>query len=72
VEVHPADAAKLGLSNLQEVTLESRNGKVTVQAAISEKAAPGVLFVPYHFGPQGGNQLTGRDLRITRVKIEKG
>ncbi len=71
VEVHPTDAAKLGLTNYQEVTLESRNGKVTVKAAISEKAAPGVLFVPYHFGPQGGNQLTGRDLKTVRVKIEK-
>jgi predicted molibdopterin-dependent oxidoreductase YjgC len=71
VEVHPADAAKLGLTNYQEVTLESRNGKVTVKAAISERAAPNVLFVPYHFGPNGGNQLTGRDLKTVRVKIEK-
>jgi predicted molibdopterin-dependent oxidoreductase YjgC len=71
VEVHPADAAKLGLTNYQEVTLESKHGRITVKAAISEKAAPGVLFVPYHFGLQGGNQLTGRDLRITQAKIEK-
>ncbi len=70
VEVHPADAHKLGLTNYQEVTLESKHGKITVKAAISEKAAPGVLFVPYHFGLHGGNQLTGRDLRITRVKVE--
>jgi formate dehydrogenase alpha subunit len=70
VEVHPADAHKLGLTNSQEVTLESKHGKMTVKAAISEKSAPGVLFVPYHFGLHGGNQLTGRDLRITRVKVE--
>ena len=70
VEVHPADAHKLRLTNYQEVTLESKHGKMTVKAAISEKAAPGVLFVPSHFGLHGGNQLTGRDLRITRVKVE--
>jgi predicted molibdopterin-dependent oxidoreductase YjgC len=71
VEVHPADAARLGLTNYQEVALESKHGKITVKAAISEKVAPGVLFVPYHFGPHGGNQLTGRDLKITQAKIEK-
>jgi predicted molibdopterin-dependent oxidoreductase YjgC len=71
VEVHPADAAQLGLTNYQEVTLESKQGKITVKAAISEKAAPGVLFVPYHFSLHGGNQLTGWDLKIAHVKIEK-
>jgi formate dehydrogenase alpha subunit len=71
VEVHPADAAQLGLTNYQEVNLESKQGKITVKAAISEKAAPGVLFVPYHFGLHGGNQLTGRDLKIAQAKIEK-
>jgi len=70
VEVHPEDAAQLGLTNYQEVALESKHGKITVKEAISEKAAPGVLFIPYHFGMHGGNQLTGRDLRITRVKVE--
>ncbi len=71
VEVHPADAAQLGLTNYQEVTLESKNGKIAVKAAISEKAAPGVLFIPYHFGPNGGHRLTRRDLSISRVKVEK-
>ncbi len=71
VEVHPADAARLGLTDYQEVILESKHGKITVKAAISEKTAPGVLFVPYHFGLHGGNQLTGRDLRIPHVKLEK-
>jgi formate dehydrogenase alpha subunit len=71
VEIHPEDAAQLGLTNYQEVALKSKHGKITVKAAISEKSAPGVLFIPYHFGPHGGNQLTGRDLRIAHVRIEK-
>jgi formate dehydrogenase alpha subunit len=71
VEVHPEDAAQLGLTNYQEVAVKSKHGKITVKAAISEKSAPGVLFIPYHFGLHGGNQLTGRDLRIARVRIEK-
>jgi predicted molibdopterin-dependent oxidoreductase YjgC len=71
VEVHPADATRLGLTNYQEVNLESKNGKIAVKAAISERAAPGVLFVPYHFGLHGGNKLTGRDLKITQAKVVK-
>jgi anaerobic selenocysteine-containing dehydrogenase len=71
VQVHPADAQKLGLEDQQRVVLKSRNGEVTVKASISSGAAPGVLFIPYHFGREGGNQLTGRDLTITRVQLEK-
>jgi formate dehydrogenase alpha subunit len=71
VLVHPADARSLGLTEGQEVTLESKHGKITVRVTISGKAAPGVLFVPYHFGLNGGNQLTGWDLRLTRVKLQK-
>jgi len=70
VEVHPADAQKLGLGDSQKITLVSRNGKITVKASITKDTAPGVLFVPHHFGPGGGHQLTGRDLKITRVKVE--
>ena len=69
LEVHPADAARLGLTNYQEVNLESKHGKITVKAAISEKAAPGILFVPYHFGLHGANKLTGWDLKIAHIKI---
>ncbi len=70
VLVHAADARNLGLADGQKVTLESRHGKITVNVSISGKAAPGVLFVPYHFG-NGGNHLNGWDLRITRVKLAK-
>ncbi len=71
VLVHSSDARNLGLADGQKVTLESRQGKITAKVSISGKAAPAVLFVPYHFG-NGGNQLTGWDLRMTRVKLQKG
>ncbi len=71
VQVHPVDAQKLGLEDQQRVVLKSRHGEVTVKASISPGAAPGVLFIPYHFSREGGNHLTGRDLTITRVQLEK-
>ena len=69
--IHPTDARALGLDEGHTVSLESPQGRIQVRAAISSKAAPGVLFVPYHFGENGGNRLTGWDLKISRVKLEK-
>ena len=71
VLVHPTDAKNLGLTEGQNVTLESPRGKVAVKVSVSHKTAPGVLFVPFHFAENGGNRLTGWDLKMTRVKLEK-
>jgi predicted molibdopterin-dependent oxidoreductase YjgC len=71
VLVHPADARDLGLAEGRTVSLESPQGRIQARVTISRKAAPGVLFVPTHFRDSGGNQLTGWDLKIPRVKLEK-
>jgi len=71
VLVHPKDAKNLGLTEGQMVALESPRGKVAVKVSVSPKTAPGVLFVPGHFAENGGNHLTGWDLKTTRVKLEK-
>jgi predicted molibdopterin-dependent oxidoreductase YjgC len=71
VLVHPADAKNLGLTEGQNVTLESPRGKIAVKASISRLTAPGILFVPFHFAENGGNRLTGWDLKTTRVRLEK-
>jgi len=71
VLVHPEDAHKMGLADEQKVSLQSKHGKITVKASISPRTAPGVLFMPHHFSGSGANQLTGWDLKITRVKLEK-
>lgn len=71
VKIHPSDASKLDLAESQKVVLESKRGKINVRVSISGREAPGVLFVPYHFFSGGGHQLTGWDLGMTRVKVEK-
>jgi predicted molibdopterin-dependent oxidoreductase YjgC len=69
--VHPNDAKNFGLTEGQIVALESPRGKIALKASISHLTAPGILFVPFHFGGNGVNQLTGWDLKTTRVKLEK-
>ena len=70
VEIHPRDAETLGLKDQQEVGVASSRGQIRVRVLISHKTAPGILFIPYHFGRNGGHRLTGQDLGITRVKLQ--
>jgi len=71
VAIHPADVRKLGLTNGQQVVLESRYGKITAWVSASSRTAPGVLFMPDHCNEAGAQQLAGRDLKIIQVKVEK-
>ncbi len=50
VEVHPADAARLGVSAGELVQLSSRRGTIRLPARLSDEAAPGTVFVPFHWG----------------------
>jgi formate dehydrogenase alpha subunit len=70
VEIHPRDAAALGLKEQQEVSIVSSQGQIRVRVLISRQTAPGVLFVPYHFGRNGGHRLTRQDLGVARVKLQ--
>jgi NADH-quinone oxidoreductase chain G len=72
VEIHPQDAEKLGLKEPAILLLQSQRGQIRVRAKVSKRTAPGVLFMAAHFDPNGVNQLTGWDLQLLRVKVEKG
>jgi len=69
VEINRADAEKLHCTDGQNVILESSLGSITVKAVISNRTAPGVVFMPQHFGLS--NRLRGWDDRLTRVNLKK-
>jgi formate dehydrogenase major subunit len=58
VEVHPLDAAKLGLHEGDWVQVKSRRGEITLKARVHERAAPGSVFIPMHFREAAANVLT--------------
>lgn len=58
VEIHPEDAAKLGISDHQAVRVTSRRGSIVLRAAVSEKTTRGVVFIPFHFFEAAANELT--------------
>jgi len=59
-EINPADAGKLGVKDGSKVWLHGpEGGKVLVSALVTERVAPGVAFMPFHFG----GFWQGQDLR---------
>ncbi len=59
-EVHPVDANNNGIRDGQQIWLEGPEGaKVKVMAMVTRRVAPGVVFMPFHFG----GHFQGRDLR---------
>jgi len=50
-EVNPVDANNSGIRDGQDMWVHSpEGGKVLVKALVTERVAPGVVFMPFHFG----------------------
>jgi formate dehydrogenase major subunit len=58
VEVHPDDAARLGLVEGEPVAVSSRRGRIELPVRRSTKVSPGSVFVPFHFREAAANVLT--------------
>lgn len=50
IEIHPRDAANLGIENNEWVEVRSRRGKARFPAKITKAITPGTVFVPMHWG----------------------
>ncbi|MGW1127838.1 molybdopterin-dependent oxidoreductase [Streptomyces sp. NPDC002526] len=62
VEVHPEDAARLGLAEGDSVEVESRRGRAVLPAVVTDRVAPGCCFAPFHW-----NDLFGEYLSVNAV-----
>jgi assimilatory nitrate reductase catalytic subunit len=51
-EIHPADAARLGIGDADIVRVTSAHGAVLVRALLSDRQARGAIFVPMHWTDQ--------------------
>jgi assimilatory nitrate reductase catalytic subunit len=59
LEIHPQLAAKFGIQDGDQVTVESRRGTITLPAMVVTTIRPDTVFVPYHWaGRRSINQLT--------------
>ena len=80
LEIHPADAAARGIEDGARVTVTSAFGEAHAVARVTERVAPGVLFLSFHFPETATNAVTGpvRDrvtgcpeYKVTAVEVRR-
>ncbi|MGQ0624961.1 MAG: molybdopterin-dependent oxidoreductase [Sporichthyaceae bacterium] len=57
VEIHPTDAAHLGIGDGDAVEIVSRRGRAVLPARVEERTLPGTCFAPFHWGDAFGMDL---------------
>ncbi len=79
VEVNPSDAGRLGVADDDPVAVRSRRGAVTLAARVTDRVAPGELFMSFHFPEALANALTSEatdeatscpEYKVTAVRLE--
>ncbi len=58
VEIHPDDAARIGLNGEKRVRVASRRGEIELGVRLTPRIRPGVVFIPFHFAEAAANALT--------------
>ncbi|MFI9510611.1 molybdopterin-dependent oxidoreductase [Nocardia sp. NPDC052566] len=58
VEVHPADAERLGIGAGDQLEIASRRGRAVLPVSISDRVRPGNCFAPFHWNDEQGEYLT--------------
>ncbi|MEY9913177.1 sulfite reductase (NADPH) flavoprotein alpha-component [Catenulispora sp. MAP12-49] len=62
VEVHPEDAARLGIAEGDPVEVASRRGRAVLPAVVTDRVRLGTCFAPFHW-----NDLFGEYLSVNAV-----
>ena len=80
VEIHPADARRLGVHDGDQVLLISRRSAIRIAARVSNRVGRHQVFVPFHFREAAANLLTNPALdphakipsfKVCAVRVEK-
>jgi len=79
IEINPAAAAKLKITDGEKVKITSRRGEIVAQAKVTDKVEEDVVFMPFHFADGAANVLTNKALdpvakipefKVCAVRIE--
>lgn len=73
VQIHPADALRLGLAQEDRVRVSSRRGDVIATVEITTEVPEGLVFMDFHFAESPTNALTTSALdpvsKISELKV---
>ena len=79
IQINPADAEALGVADEQKVRVASRRGQIEIAASVTDRVAPGALFLAFHYREAPANRLTIAaldpvakipELKVCAVKLE--
>ncbi|AKG34849.1 sulfite reductase subunit alpha [Paenibacillus durus] len=62
IEIHPEDAAMLGITDQDSVEIRSRRGRAILPAVINDRVRPGNCFAPFHWNDVFGTNLAINDV----------
>jgi formate dehydrogenase alpha subunit len=80
LQINPADARKLGITEGEKVSVSSLRGRVEATAMVTEITPPGTVYMTFHFKETPTNRLTNpaRDpvahtpeYKVCAVRVEK-
>jgi formate dehydrogenase alpha subunit len=80
LQIHPDDAARLGLADGDLAKVSSRRGEIEATVAVTSRVMPGVVYLDFHFSESPANALTNpavdpvakiAELKVCAVKVEK-
>ena len=80
MEMHPADAERLGLRTGDTVRVKSRRGEITTKVKVVDRPAPGTVFMSFHYAESPVNVLTNPatcptakipEYKVCAVRVEK-
>jgi formate dehydrogenase alpha subunit len=80
VEVNQEDARSLGISDREKVLVETRRGKICIEAKVTTDIPSGIIFVPFHFAEAPANALTSQaadpksnipELKVSAARVKK-
>ncbi len=57
IEIHPEDAAELGIREQDQVEVRSRRGSAILPAVVTDRVRPGTCFAPFHWNDSFGDNL---------------
>jgi len=67
IELHPADAERLGLEEGDKVQVSSRRGTVQLPVRLRDSVRLGMVFVPFHWGDLFGEGNAANYLTISAI-----
>ena len=80
LELHPFDAESRGIVDGDLVSLQSRQGQVSLRALVTERMQPGVVYTTFHHPNSGANVVTTEnsdwatncpEYKVTAVQVRR-